>query len=116
MMHVSWAATEEEGLQTALKWWPNSSLKGNLGQELRLPSDFEAACALVRPEDIKSQTVCGPDPERHAAEVQKFIDAGYDHVYIHQVGPDQAGFIDFCERELLGRFDLDAPRLTSVMD
>jgi hypothetical protein len=27
---------------------------------------------------------------------------GLDHVYIHQVGPDQAGFLRFAERELLG--------------
>lgn len=115
MMHVSWAPIEEEGIETAHKWWPNSVLQGRLGQELRLPSDFEAACALVRADDIAAQIVCGPDPERHAAEVKKYIDAGFDHVYIHQVGPDQDGFIDFCERELLPQFDLEAPRLATVM-
>jgi hypothetical protein len=31
----------------------------------------------------------------------KFADAGYDHVYIHQVGPDQEGFLDFYSREIL---------------
>jgi coenzyme F420-dependent glucose-6-phosphate dehydrogenase len=33
--------------------------------------------------------------------IQEFIDAGYDHVYVHQVGPDQEGFFRFAEREIL---------------
>lgn len=32
-----------------------------------------------------------------------FAAAGYDHVFIHQVGPDQEGFLSFAERELLPR-------------
>ena len=31
----------------------------------------------------------------------RFADAGYDHVYFHQIGPDQEGFLRFAERELL---------------
>ena len=34
-------------------------------------------------------------------ELQKAMDAGYDHVAIHQVGPDQEGFIRFFEREVM---------------
>ena len=34
---------------------------------------------------------CGPDSERHRG-INRFVDAGYDHVYVHQVGPDQDGF------------------------
>jgi len=116
MLHVCWAETEAQGLETAHRWWPNSALKGNLGQELRLPADFEAASALVRPEDVAELTACGPDPERHLAEVRKFVEAGFDHVYIHQVGPEQEGFIDFCERELLPRLELEPARLVHAVE
>jgi coenzyme F420-dependent glucose-6-phosphate dehydrogenase len=47
---------------------------------------------------------CGPDPERHIEAIDAFVDAGYDHVYVHQVGPDQEGFIRFAERELLPHY------------
>jgi len=33
--------------------------------------------------------------------IREYADAGYDHVCIHQVGPDQEGFIRFYEREVL---------------
>ena len=28
-------------------------------------------------------------------------DAGYDHIYVHQVGPDQEGFFHFYEQAVL---------------
>ena len=54
--------------------------------------------------DIAENIVCGPDPERHRTAIQEYVDAGYDHVYVHQVGPDQDGFFDFYEREVLPSF------------
>jgi hypothetical protein len=43
---------------------------------------------------------CGPDPERHLAAINAFVEAGFDRVYIHQIGPDQEDFFRFWEREL----------------
>ena len=45
--------------------------------------------------------MCGPDPQRHLDGIAKFVKAGFDHVYVHQVGPDQEGFMRFYEREIL---------------
>ena len=42
----------------------------------------------------------GPDPERYLESVRQYADAGYDHVYLHQVGPDQEGFFRFFERDV----------------
>ena len=48
-----------------------------------------------------SSGVSGPDVERHIAAIGKFVDAGFDHVYVHQVGPEQEAFIRFYESEVL---------------
>ncbi|TMB98080.1 MAG: LLM class flavin-dependent oxidoreductase [Chloroflexi bacterium] len=42
--------------------------------------------------------VCGPNPENHLDGIRRYVEAGYDHVYIHQVGPDQEGFFRFYGR------------------
>ena len=82
------------------------AVRGEIGQELPLPRHFEKAASTVSRDDIAEVIVCGPDPDRHREGIQKFVDAGFDHVYIHQVGPDQTGFLRFFERELLaGRLD-----------
>ena len=74
-----------------LEIWPNAGIPGELSQELPMPAHFEQAAKLVTEETIAGQVVCGPDAERHVAEIQKYVDAGFDHVYIHQIGPDQEG-------------------------
>jgi coenzyme F420-dependent glucose-6-phosphate dehydrogenase len=98
---VCWANDEETAIQTALEWWPNAAAPGELGQELALPRHFEQVAKLVSEEDIAAKVVCSPDPAAHQAAIQEFADAGYDHVYVHQVGPDQEGFLDFYGREIL---------------
>jgi coenzyme F420-dependent glucose-6-phosphate dehydrogenase len=101
MLTVCWAATENAARKTALEWWPNAALAGTLGQELPLPSHFEQAAVMVDEDTIAERIVCGPDPEAHLAGIRKFVDAGFDSVYVHQVGPDQDGFFDFYERAVL---------------
>ncbi len=60
-----------------------------------------ALSSNVEPADVADVVVCGPDPERHRAEIEKYLEAGYDHVYVHQVGPDQDGFFRFYGDEVL---------------
>ncbi len=59
---------------------------------------------MVDEDGVAEAVVCGPDPERHAAAIDEFVEAGYTHVYVHQVGPDQDGFIAFYEEQLLPRY------------
>ena len=100
-MTVCWAADEAEARKTALEWWPNAGLSGQLTQELALPSHFEQAASLVTEDKLAESFPVGPDPERHLSSIREYFDAGYDHVYVHQIGPDQAGFFDFYEKEIL---------------
>jgi G6PDH family F420-dependent oxidoreductase len=101
---LCWARDERTALDTVKEWWPNAALGGDISQELPLPRQFAQAAAAVHDEDLAEMIVCGPDADRHAERIQAYIDAGYDHVYLHQIGPDQAGFMRFAERELMPRF------------
>ena len=100
-LHVCWARSEKEARRTALEQWPNAAISGSHFLELPLPAHFEEATELVSEEKIAESVVCGPDPERHLEAIREYLDAGYDHVYVHQVGPDQDGFFDFYEHEVL---------------
>jgi G6PDH family F420-dependent oxidoreductase len=103
-LHVCWAEEEDAARELALKQWPNGAISGSYFLELPLPAHFEEAAETLDEEDIAESIVCGPDPERHRAAIQKYADAGYDHVYVHQIGPDQEGFLQFYEREVLPAF------------
>jgi hypothetical protein len=86
------------------KHWPNSGIGGPLMTDLPTPLHFEQAIALMRPEKIVEDVTLGADPQEHIAAINQFVDAGFDHLYVHQVGPDQLAFIRFYADEVLPPF------------
>ena len=63
---------------------------------------FDAATAKTREEDVAELVPCGPDLDRHVRAVRAYLDAGFTHVALVQVGGDeQDEFLRFAERELL---------------
>ena len=102
-VHVCYSADAGDATRTALEWWPNLGLGGELGQELSTPAHFEQAAATVREDDICGTIPCGPDVEAVVELVRQYEGAGYDHVYIHQIGPDQESFLEMAQRDLLPR-------------
>ena len=102
-LKVCWAKTEAEANRTAREWWPVIAAHGELSQELPLPRTFEQAVKDVTEDQVSQQITCGPDPQMHLDAIRKYADAGYEHVYVHQVGPDQEGFFRFYEHEVLPR-------------
>jgi G6PDH family F420-dependent oxidoreductase len=102
-MKVCWAATEDEGVATAHRLWPNDLLPGGLAQTLPTPAEFEAASSLVTEDMVRGQFASGPDPEPHVARVQEYVDAGVDEVYVQQIGPEQEAFFEAWATDVLPR-------------
>jgi G6PDH family F420-dependent oxidoreductase len=100
---VCWARTEADARRTAHEIWPTSALSG-INQELPSPYYFEEAAKAVDEEQVAQRIICGPDPRKHIEAIQKYLDVGFDHIYVHQVGEDQEGFMQFYAHEILGQF------------
>jgi coenzyme F420-dependent glucose-6-phosphate dehydrogenase len=103
-MTVCWAKTEAEACRTTLEWWPLGLVPGILIPELPLVSHYDALSRRFTEEEIGREVVCGPDPEAHVAKIRQYLDAGFTHVHIHQVGPDQESFFRFYQQEILPKF------------
>lgn len=75
-------------------WKVNAELPG--------PQAFAAATQFVRPDDVASAIPCGPKLDPFVETVRPFVDAGFTHVALVQVGGDsQPAFLDWARRELL---------------
>ncbi|SNS79975.1 F420-dependent oxidoreductase, G6PDH family [Geodermatophilus pulveris] len=100
---MAWAPDEESAVQAALETsrWALTGWK--VMSELPNPVNFAAASATVTPDDIRGQFSCGPDLDAHVQQAQPYVDAGFDHIVLQNAGPDPDGFLDACERELIGR-------------
>ncbi|WP_448062798.1 TIGR03557 family F420-dependent LLM class oxidoreductase [Cellulomonas hominis] len=99
-VHLSWAGTDEEALENAMTEWPNGGMKFPKG-DIRSPFDFAQMAKLVRPEDFEGRMVISSDPDVHRAEIQKYVDLGFDRVYLHNVGRNQREWIDVFGRDVL---------------
>ena len=102
-LRVCWASTECEARQTVRRWWPIAGVPPSVLSELALPAEF-AAVARAIPDDAMVRGVpCGPEPDCFVDAISRLVAAGYTKVYLHQVGPDQHGFLEFARAELLPR-------------
>src|SRR5438046_1360900 len=99
-LHLSWADTDEEALQNAIVEWPNGGMKFPK-QDIRSPHDFAQMAKLVRAEDFQGRMLISSDPEAHRKEIQKFLDMGFDQVYLHNVGRNQDRWIEVFGRDVL---------------
>jgi coenzyme F420-dependent glucose-6-phosphate dehydrogenase len=97
---LCWAPTQEEAVDLAHRTWPNAGVPGQLSQDLATPAHFEQAAANVTKEMIAAAVPCGPDTETIIEKIREAVDAGVDHVYLHQIGDDQEGFCKVWSSEI----------------
>lgn len=70
--------------------------------ELPDPRAFGAATQHVTEDDIASLVPCGPDTGQYVKAVKQYVDAGFTHVALVQVGADaQDDFIGWAASDLL---------------
>ena len=101
---VCYGEDRDECVRIAYNTWPNEALPGELAQVLPTPAHFEQATQLVTEEMISESMPCGPDPEPHREMIRSFAEAGYDEVYVQQIGPNQKPFFDLYVKEILPEF------------
>jgi G6PDH family F420-dependent oxidoreductase len=98
---VCWAPEAAQARKTAHRLWPNDQIPGEAAQLLPLPRHFGQLSTLVTEETVGQNVPCGPDPQTHLEALRAFVDAGYDEVYVNQIGPDQDGFFGFYADQVL---------------
>ena len=99
-LNLCWAEDAAVARKTVHEIWPNAGITGQLSQDLPTWTHFEEAAAMVSEEEATKSVPCGPDVEPIRDSVRTYLDAGYDHLYFHQIGPDQDGFFRFWSETL----------------
>ncbi|WP_374193814.1 TIGR03557 family F420-dependent LLM class oxidoreductase [Glaciihabitans sp. dw_435] len=99
-LHLSWAPTTEEAMRNALVEWPSGGMRFPKS-DIRSPYELEQMAKLVRPEDFEGRMVIDADPDAHRAFIQRYVDLGFDRIYLHNVGRNQREWIDVFSRDVL---------------
>jgi G6PDH family F420-dependent oxidoreductase len=99
---ISWDPDRDAAIRRAheqFRWFAGG---WKVNAELPGTAAFAAATRFVTPDDVAGGFSCGPDVAAHVESVRPFVDAGFTHVALVQVGGDtQPDFLAFAERELL---------------
>ena len=76
-------------------------------QDIKNPEDFARWRSWSRPEDFKNRVLITSDLEAHTQHIQHYVDMGFDEIHLHNVGRNQAEFIEVFGREVLPNLRLD---------
>ncbi|MGW6573882.1 TIGR03557 family F420-dependent LLM class oxidoreductase [Streptomyces sp. NPDC054945] len=98
---VCWGEDRDKAVDTVHRLWPTEHLPGELCQVLSTPAHFEQASELVTRRQIAENVTCGDDVEEHLAALRAYVDAGFDEVYVGQIGPDNEALFENYRRKVL---------------
>ncbi len=104
-MKVCLADDEASARRTVHRLWPNEELPGELAQILPTPAHFEQASELVTEEMVAESVPCGPDLDAHLEKIRAYEEAGFDELYVQQIGPEQERFFEAYATEVLPRYN-----------
>jgi alkanesulfonate monooxygenase SsuD/methylene tetrahydromethanopterin reductase-like flavin-dependent oxidoreductase (luciferase family) len=91
-LHVSYAGSQEEAEEQAVREWPNGGMPFPKA-DIRNPEDFAAMANQVTVENFKNRVLMSADPDEHLEHIQHYVDLGFDEIYVHNVGRNQKEFI-----------------------
>jgi G6PDH family F420-dependent oxidoreductase len=98
---VCWAQDREAAMDTVHRLWPNSGLPGELSQVLRTPEHFMQATQTVTREEAVGSKAVGNDVDEHVKAVRTYLEAGFTHVFVSQMGSEQRPFFDAYREHVL---------------
>ena len=98
-LHLSWAPTDEVATRT--RSGVAERRAAHPRGDIRSPFEFDQLARMVRPEDFAGRMLVSADADAHRADIQRHLDLGFDPMHLHNVGRDQAEFLEVFGRDVL---------------
>lgn len=100
-LNVAYTKDAKDAIEEFRKYWAGAFVPAMFNQNIYTPSMSEANGAVVGDDTIMAMTCISDDSQEHAKFAQRFIDAGFTHLFFHTAGPEQARFIRDYGRDVL---------------
>lgn len=112
-IHTSWDETDAKATENAVREWPNGGMPWPKA-DVRYPEDFQAMAKFIRPENFKNRVLMSADWEQHRAHIQKYIDLGFDEIYVHNCGRNQSEWIAGMGQQVMPNLKWPAKQMASA--
>ncbi|GAA5120036.1 TIGR03885 family FMN-dependent LLM class oxidoreductase [Alloalcanivorax gelatiniphagus] len=100
-VHLSWASTGEEADAIAYDQWRSNVFTEPVNWDTETPEAFDVMAEHVDLEAVRGAVEVSSDLSWHRDRIAELAAVGFDDVYLHFVGQEQAGFIDAFGAEVL---------------
>lgn len=100
-VHLAIAPTMAEARAIARDQWQNHPLAAPIPHDLPTPEHFDIVGRHVPDEEIAGAVVVTDSVADLVERLRGYEELGFDEIYLHHVGQDQAPFLDLAERDLL---------------
>jgi hypothetical protein len=97
----AWAPDTDQARKAMHRLWATDSIPGESAQLLPLPRHFAQVAQLVTEDMISAP--CGPDPAPYLEAIEAYEEAGFDEVYLGQVGGRLEDAFEFFASQVLPR-------------
>jgi probable non-F420 flavinoid oxidoreductase len=93
-VHLSWAPTRDEAEAVALDQWRTNVFTEPVNWDTETPEGFDVMAEHVGIEGVRRSVEVSEDLGWHRDRIAELASVGFDDVYLHFVGQEQAGFVD----------------------
>ncbi|HET8927957.1 MAG TPA: TIGR03885 family FMN-dependent LLM class oxidoreductase [Microbacterium sp.] len=100
-VHLCLADSHAEGLAVAADQWRHATAPAQRVWDITQPEEFDRLADVGDTDTLESAVVIESDAERMATRLAELASAGFDELYLHEVGKDQQTFLRRAESELL---------------
>ena len=108
-IHLSWAPTEDDALAIAHDQWRSNVLGPPVAWDTESVEAFDLIGESVTPEQVRGAVLVSADLGQHTQWLQEYVAMGWDELYLHFVGKEQARFIDAFGEHVLPQLSPSAP-------
>lgn len=99
---LSYEETHEAALENT-RFWSPLSLSKEQKHDITDPVEMERAADALPLETIAKRWIVGSDPDEVVAQINQYVDWGFNHLVFHAPGHDQRRFLELFERDLAPR-------------
>ncbi|MGJ9403114.1 TIGR03885 family FMN-dependent LLM class oxidoreductase [Arthrobacter sp. KK5.5] len=92
-VHLCWAPTEREAEGIAMDQWRANVVSPPVTWDLPTTAHFDSLATRTTPDDVRSGVLVSADLGEHAEKLAELAAVGFDEIYLHHVGTEQAPFI-----------------------
>jgi probable non-F420 flavinoid oxidoreductase len=93
-VHLSWAPDEKDAVAIAMDQWRSNIFAPPIPWDLPTAAHFDGVSADVGEEQLRKSVNISASLDQHAQWLGEYADLGFDELYLHFVGQEQAPFIE----------------------